>query len=150
MRLQDNFNLTGQLFVDVFKEGKLDFSFKSPNTIVNSGKELVCKLLVGNNTSNKIISKYGIGDSVVATTSNMIDLQGDTHFKGNILNYTFPAYNQVRINFTVGSAEGNGIYIKEFGLFSADGTLFNRVVWDNTLLKTEYFELSCYFIITNN
>lgn len=150
MKILENLNLSGQLFVDVFKEGNLSFSYKSPNTIVNSGKELICKLLVGNDQPNKVINRYGVGNSTIDTSSDMIDLQGSTLFKGSIYDYTFPAYNQVKINFQVEASQANGLYVKEFGLFSSDGTLFNRVVWDGTLLKTEHFVLSCYFLITHN
>ena len=129
-------------------DGSIIDTYTNHNLVVNGGKALLAHSLVGSDIDNKKISKFGVGDSIAVSSGDMIGLQGTNIFKKVIVGYEFPVYNQAKINFEVGLTEANGIDIKEFGLFSADGTLFNRVTWNKNVLKSSSFALSGYFLIS--
>lgn len=151
MFLKEGLKLTGQLHVEVIEsEDKPPvLCYTSPNLVVNAGITAVTHSMVGD-SSNFKISKFKIGDSDVANTSSMVDLQG-TNQSGIavISSFEYPAWNQVKITFDIAKdSDFNTYTIKEFGLFTENGVLFNRVVWDQTLIKTSVFGIRGYFIIT--
>lgn len=143
--------ITGQLHLEIIKNGKLYDTVDLNNTVLSAGRTLMSNLIMGNNVNNKKITRVGMGDSAVLNDINFVDLQGTTLYKKNITDFIFPAYNQVKVNFNFDQNEGNSINVKEFGLFSSDGIIFNRVTWDGaTFVKTSDFSIQGYFLITFN
>lgn len=152
MILKENLKtMTGQLYLEILKNNEIYDIVNINNTVMSAGRTLMSNLLVGNNVTNKKISRVGMGDGTALNDVNFTDLQGTTLYKKAITDFIFPDYNQVKINFNFGQNEGNSINVKEFGLFSNDGIIFNRVLWDGpTFIKTADFSLQGYFLITFN
>ena len=150
INFQENICPRGEVDFKIFKNGILYDEIHLNNQILNIGKSLLMNSLVGADLGNKIVGIIGIGDSDTANDVTMLDLQGISNFKKDIDSYTFPNYNEVKINFSIGTSEGNGINVKEFGLFSADNTtIFNRVIWGgSSFVKTVDFTLVGSFLIT--
>ena len=148
MNIKDTFKATGKLTLEIFKHGILYDTIHLNNAILNSGKSLILNALVG--VSDKTVGRAGIGDSNIANDLSFLDLQGISTFKNTIDGFSFPGAGQVQIDFSFSSSEGNGINVKEFALFSTDGTtIFNRVVWTGTtFIKTSDFTLRGNFLIT--
>ena len=57
------------------------------------------------------------------------------------------ANNKVKFNFTIGTNVANGMAIREFGLFFADGTIFSRRVRASAIGKESDIEITGYWEI---
>ena len=54
---------------------------------------------------------------------------------------------KVRFNFEIGTNQANGVSIREFGLFFADGTLFSHRVRKSVIGKENDIKISGYWDI---
>lgn len=130
---------TGHLHLEISRFGQLIEVVDEKNLIVDNSKQLLASLL-GGTTANKFITKVGFGTNSAAALPGNTALTGPVY--KNVSSVTFPTPGQVRFNFALTSAEGNGTSIIEFGLLTADNNLFSRrvrsspIVKDNTLSFT--------------
>lgn len=141
--------ILGRLHLDIIQNESIVYSWESNNTIVNSGLELLCSLLANIDTTNKKISKFGVGNSDVNTDKDLhYALQGSQQFIGLLTDTSLPSFNQVRFDFEMSYDDGYGIEFKEFGLYSQDEVLFNRVLYTGSpIIKTNYFAIKGYFLL---
>lgn len=114
----------GVLRYDVYRSGRLIEQCCEQNLIVAGSKGLLAGLL-GGAVSNKSVTKIGFGTNGTAPVS------GNTALTGAFLKAvgapTYPA-GAVTFPFTLDAGEANGLAIIEFGLLTADNTLFSRRV----------------------
>lgn len=139
------FTLAGVISVDVYQRGVLVDQFVERNLIVDNAKLILSRLL-GSGASGKVITQIGFGTSGAAPASSNTGLTGA--YLRALSSPTYPATNQVRFPFTLGTSEANGMAILEFGLYSADSTLFSRrtrgtaINKDNTISLTGTWTIS--------
>lgn len=124
---------TGQFQLEVFREGELVERVDEPNLVVVGSKTALSRL-IGGAFTGKNITTIGFG------TSGTVPAVGNTALTGAFTkpldaSPTYPASNQVRFAFSLATTEANGLAIMEFGLITADSTLFSRKVRASALNK---------------
>lgn len=97
------------------------------NLVVNGGRNSAARLLGGNGT-NKQVTQIAVGTG--STLASLPDSDLTSKFIKAIAAVTYPQTGAVQFDFLIDYAEANGMSIREFGLFSADNTLFSRKVRD--------------------
>ncbi len=142
--------MTGNFEIEVWErdpEGgpdKLKGYFADYNVIVNNGRAQVARL-IGNDTTNRPVTKigFGVGASAAVATDSALT----TPFIKAITTavpgtgVTYPVATSTKFSWTLENAEGNGLNITEFGLYSNDGTtLFARKV-RSAIAKTSAIRL---------
>ncbi len=135
-------DLRGAVHLDVYKDGKLIESETDHNLIVTVGRTQLAKLLGGGYTGH--ITQIGVGTGSAAATDTDTGLTG-----GVLINIGKVEYDtaKVRFNFEVGTNQANGVSIREFGLFFADGTMFSHRVRKSVIGKENDIEISGYWDI---
>lgn len=156
--------LRGELFLTMYKGKKRLFSHNQCNMIVNNGLLVMANLLASNFTDFQI-SQIGFGDGTTDPAVTDQDLQGDLKSKKAIDSVKTTTYgsNKARIYWSIiynddisGIDLGSGVWpagdsftITEFGLYTANNTLFNRIVWNGPdLVMDTDITLEGYFQIT--
>jgi hypothetical protein len=114
---------SGRLILDVFENGYLIERFDEQNLIVG-GMTAVLASLIGGGVGP--VTKIGFGISGSPPDTGNTDLSGA--FVKSVGVVEFPTPTQVKFNFTLDSAEGNGLAIMEFGLMTAANVLVARRV----------------------
>lgn len=121
--LRDDVPMTGHFYVEVRRGGELVEVIDEKNLIVNGAKNQLARLIGGSGT-NRQITQIGFGVGTAAAAP------GDTALTSPYLkaigSVSYPATGQVQFNWSLSTAEMNGVSITEFGLICADGTLFSR------------------------
>jgi hypothetical protein len=102
--------------------------------------------LIGGTVANNSITTIGYGTNGTAPAGGNTNLT--TPFTKPVDSVTFPAAGQVQFNFSLLTTEDNGVAIAEFGLFTAAGTLFSRLVRASPLNKASDISLSGSWVIT--
>jgi len=161
--------LKGELHIKIYDHDKLIFEGSEDNLIVNNSQTIVAGLIIGNFDSYTI-SKIGFGDGTTVPVSSDTDLQGDYTKKKTIdsdKNIIFGAniaevHWNIDYNNDIGGqtfdgaiggiwTDGDPFQIKEFGLFSTDDDLFNRIVWSGPdLIMDQGIRIEGHFAITVN
>lgn len=140
VKLQDHYaqGPSGILVLDVFRRGhlvdreELIERFEAPNLIVDGAKQVHARLL-GGDVANRSVASFGVGTSGAAAALGNTSLTGAFTKAIDVVSY--PASNQVRFAFSLGTGDANGMPIMEFGLFTAGGTLYARRVRSSALNK---------------
>jgi hypothetical protein len=127
--LADDVPMTGHFYAEVRRGGTLVEVIDEKNLIVNGAKNQLARLL-GGNVSGRSITQigFGIGTTAAApgdTALTLSPLYPSTSVKA-IGSVAYPATGQVQFNWSLSTAELNGVPITEFGLLCQDGTLFSR------------------------
>ena len=146
IQISDSTRPKGQMVIKIYRDGTLLSSETVDNLIVNGGKAALAHLL-GNNGTGKHIATVGIGEGAdppaaedtVLTGSVTVSI-GETRIATGLEaedGSLFDAPNIVQFHFNFDKATGNGIAIREYGLFCADGTLFSRIVRAAAFVKTD-------------
>jgi len=130
---------SGLIELDIFRHGRLIERFSDKNLIVDNSKQMHARLL-GGDATNRTITQFGIGTNGTAPAAGNTALTG-AYLKA-VDSITYPASNQVRFAFSLGAGEANGIAILEFGLLTANNTLYARKVRAQALAKESDLTLS--------
>lgn len=145
--IADNFEQapSGIFLLNVYRRGELVEVYEDKNLIVD-GARLTMARLLGGDVTNRSITQIGFGIGTSAPAA------GNTGLTGAFLKPTdgvsYPASNQVRFAFSLGTTEFNGQPISEFGLFTAGGTLYARKVRAAPLNKDTDLSFSGTWTIT--
>lgn len=124
-------------------DGNLLREYDEDNLIVNVGKQSLA-LLLGEANNDKRITKIGFGTNGMATAGTDTDLTGG-YIK--VLDGVSYSGTSIVFEYTLEYVENNGMTIREFGLFSNDGTLFSRLQRQD-LIKTPDIRLTGTWTIT--
>lgn len=122
----------GTLSLRVFQGLELIEHWHGENLIVDGAKGLLSSLL-GGAVANKSVTKIGFGTNGTAPVGANTALTG-AYVKA-IDSVSYPSTSSVRFNFSLSGAEANGLAIIEFGLLTADNTLFSRRVRSSPINK---------------
>ena len=116
-------SIRGILEYRIYENGKIIERYKENNLIVNGYKEILSKLL-GENDTDKGITKIGFGTDGTAPASENTGLT-DAYVK-SISSVSYPEAGQVKFHWTLDILEANGKDIQELGLLCDDNTLLAR------------------------
>lgn len=132
---------TGHMVVEVRRKGIIvpELCWEQKNLIVANSKQIHAKLL-GGSVTNQSITQIAFGTNGTAPAST--DTAITSPFAKAVDSVTFPAANQVQFAFSLLSTEDNGVAIMEFGLLTAGGTLYSRLVRSVALNKASDISLS--------
>ena len=119
------------------RQGKIIQEIEEKNLVVNGGRNSTAALL-GGNGANKQVTQIAFGTSATLPSLPDSDLTGK--FIKAITTATYPQTGAVQFEWVLDYLEANGLAIREFGLFSADNTLFSRKTRD-LISKTSYIRL---------
>lgn len=136
---------SGRLVLNVFRGSELVEVFDEQNLIVVGSKQTHARLL-GGDTANHPVTKFGVGTSGTAPAEGNTALTGP--FVKAIDSVEYPASNQVKFNFSLTSAEANGKAILEFGLLTGGDVLYARKVRAAALNKDSDISISGSWTIT--
>ena len=123
IKIKEGVPLAGHFHLDVYRSGVLVAVIDEENLIVNGAKNQLARLIGGAGT-NRHITQIGFGVGQAAAAPGQTALTSP-YIKA-IGSVEYPATGQVRFNWSLSTAELNGVAITEFGLICADGTLFSR------------------------
>ena len=136
---------SGRLVLNVFRGSELVEVFDEQNLIVVGSKQTHARLL-GGDTTNRSVTKFGVGTNGTAPAAGNTALTGS--FVKAIDSVEYPASNQVKFNFSLSSAEANGMAILEFGLLTGGDVLYARKVRAAALNKDSDISISGSWTIT--
>lgn len=125
MLFEENMPLRGDFELRIFRDGKLEESYRDHNMIMTVARTALASLL-GGDGKGKTITSIGVGTDGNGPTPSDTELK-NAYIK-NISGHSYPAAGRVRFAFTIGKGEANGKQLREFGLICSDGTLFARKV----------------------
>jgi len=119
--------LKGEVVFDIIdaKTGEVIEHYEDKNLVVNNGRQIVTQLL-GQALASKKLSQISFGTNGTQPVGTNTAITGA--FTKNLGAVTYPTVSSVRFAWSLGSAEGNGLAIRELGIRSVDGTLFARKV----------------------
>lgn len=158
---QDCCSVTGQLFYVVRRDGVVIEEFSEQNMIMTDGRIAVARLFAGGAGGNGAF--VGVGSSNEPPSPDQTGLTGEVQVP--VASVTFanavvvdgvvswedapePTPN-VRFNFVFGPDDANGLEIREFGLFTADGAMFARRIrrGNGAIAKDSDIEVEGYWVI---
>jgi len=149
--------LSGILRYTVFKKGVAVEKFEDNNLIVDGARYQMARLVAGDFKSRNIdrIAVGTNGDVPVVTDTEItapfikavdgFDFEADAveGFEG----FYIPEDGFVQIRWKLLTSEANGKEIREFGLLTADDTLFARRVRDKPILKESDISIDGQWIL---
>ena len=147
MKASEKQNIKGVFRLQAFdKSGACVLNFEDRNLVVNAGRNSMTRLLAQADTqAAKRITQIGFGTSGTAVG------EGDTALTGATVKpvdgSSYPDNLSVQFAWSLAFNEAVGLQIREFGLISADNTLFARKTRD-LLAKTADIRLEGTWTIT--
>lgn len=147
MITMDSIKAVGAVLLQVYKDDQLVSTVEDNNLVVNLGRTNVSRLL-GGDAAGKAITQIGIGTNGAATA--LSDTTLTNLFKKAISSVSYPDLQSVRFEFDILAEEGNGITIRELGLFSSGDVLFARKVRTGEIVKDATVRITGSWTITVN
>lgn len=136
---------TGVLEVFAYRGDVLVDHLLDKNLVVNTSKLLQSRLL-GGDVTNKSVTQIQFGTNGTAPVVGNTSITGAY---GKALDgHSYPDSASVSFTFSLAAGENNGMAILEFGLVSADGTLFARKTRSSALNKASDITLTGSWVIT--
>lgn len=123
MKFTDKIPLQGIFKMRVMRNGILIEDYQDNNLIVDVARTAMAALVSGEGAV-KVINRIGFGTD--GNGPNPSDIALNTAYTKLISGHIYPGVGQVQFNWSLTTAEANGIAIREFGLICTDGSLFAR------------------------
>lgn len=143
MKLEDHATpCKGELHLKTLRRGHVIQEWSDHNLVVDTGRIRTAELAGG--LSNAYISQIGVG------TGNTSESASDTALENQQL---FPIQKttidgrDLRFDFTINEDQANGLAIREFGLFCADGAMFSHRVRSGIIEKADDIQIIGYWIL---
>jgi hypothetical protein len=134
----------GRVELRVFRRGVLVDHWIDRNLVVDNSKLLLSRLAGGDVTNRSLTQiQFGTNGSAPAAGNTAIT----SPFSKALDSHAYPDGTSVSFAFSLGSSENNGMAILEFGLVSADGTLFARKTRSSALNKDSDITVSGSWVI---
>jgi hypothetical protein len=139
LKIMDKFPIQGIFSMEVYRKGKLIETYADSNLIVN-GARIQASHLVAGDVLGRSIAKIAFGTNGVPPqdTDTIIANKFDKPVSG----FGYPETGQVQVNWELLTTEDNGMAIMEFGLITADGTLFARKTRNKPIYKESDISIS--------
>lgn len=123
MEMLDRLPQAGILEYRVRRRGRVVEVFQDENLIVNGARDAMAQLL-GGDGAGKTINRIGFGTNGLAPSGPDAALTGG--YLKLLGPHIYPTTGKIQWSWTLGTAEANGVSIREMGLLCTDGTLFSR------------------------
>ena len=120
--LHDSSLPRGTIEYTIYKNGKAIEHTVDHNLVVNSGRNMLAKLVAGDSTASPI-SYIGFGTGLAPEA--VTDIQLENQLLIEVDDYVISG-NEVTFNWTLRTDQGNDLNISEFGLFSHNGTMITH------------------------
>jgi hypothetical protein len=144
IKLIEKIPLRGNFETRVFRSGRLVEVYEEHNLITSAARFQMTRLLAGDVSGRSIAAiAFGTNGTVPAETDTLIANQ----FVKSLDGFSYPENGIVRFSWGLLTSENNGMAICEFGLLTADGTLFARKTRTNPLNKEPDISLEGYWDI---
>ena len=144
MKIIETFAMKGIFTIKVYKKDVLIEEYTENNLIVNGARDQVARLIAGN-VSGRSIEKIAFGTN--GTAPDVADTAITQQFARTVNGFSYPAMGQVQIDWELPTTENNGMAIREFGLLTADGTLFARRTRQNPIYKESDISIAGHWTI---
>ena len=148
--------LSGRLRYTIYKNGLPIERFEDNNLIVNEARLRLARLLAGDNealSQEQVIDGLFI-NSIAFGTNGDIPTVGDTEITDPFIKgfegFSYPSVGSVEFKWKLQQTEANGKAIREFGLLTADGSLFARRFRDKPITKDSDISIEGEWIIIFN
>jgi hypothetical protein len=137
IRFNEHLNLgknrpKGIFYMKLLRSGIVIEEYCDHNLVVDTAFFQMARL-VGNDVLGRTITKVGFGTN--GNPPQVSDTALSSQYLREVSGYTFPEDGKVQINWVLPPSENNDMAIREFGLFTQDGTLFARVVRAHVIHK---------------
>ena len=145
MKIKDDIKLSGNLHIEVWRDG-IKAKIHDHNMIMTAGRSMLAQLVTG--ALQDSIQYIGIGSGTAEETPEDIGLQDECQVPLKLREVIDGT--KARFEFEIGKDAGNGINVREFGLFSERGTMFSHYVRPSSaedLKKAEDMVIKGYWII---
>ena len=146
--LNNGMELSGRIEFQIIdaNTGKLIDEFTEHNIITDIGYNSVAKMLAGE--QNLHIDRIIIGENYAPpAATDTVNTISDNQLVLPFSSIEHPDEFSVRFNFRIFGHVGNGISMVEFGLLTADGRLFSRLVRTQIIEKSDQVEILGGYII---
>lgn len=128
MQTELGLKISGHFQAKVYENDILIHTFDHKNLIVNSGLEILCKL-VGDAGVGKEVTKISFGANNVPVDAADVYPLGSPMFTKPLDSINFPTFKRVNFDWALELGEHNGNDIYEYALTSDDeATIFAKVV----------------------
>jgi hypothetical protein len=134
----------GKVRVKVYEQDSLIRDYQNHNLIVDGAKGVMAHL-VGGITTGYVVSKIACGTSAAEADPSDDAITGA--YTKEVEDVSYPQADQVQFDLHIGSDESNGKTINEFGLLTANNTLFARIVMDEPINKTAQISLDIEWVV---
>ena len=147
MKIEDEVKkVVGHFYMEVRNAaGDIVDVIDEPNLVVIGARQSLARLL-GGDVADRSVTRIGFGTSTATAAVGNTALTNQ--FAKLLDSVSYPATDQVRFNFSLTSAENNGVAIGEFGLLTAAGVLFARKNRTTPLNKESDLSFSGSWTIT--
>ena len=142
MKFKEKNEMRGNVRLEIRKAGKLIEVDEEHNLIVTAGRTKLAKMLGGDYTGH--ITHIGVGTGSTTAADGDIGLTNTVKLAVSSVEYSSA---KVTFNFEIGTSDANGLSIREFGLFFADGTIFSRRTRKSVIGKENDIQISGYWEI---
>ena len=132
VKLAEEIPMKGIFVARVYRSGKLVEEIRESNLILNGARSQMAHLIAGEFT-NRNVNRIAFGTS--RTDPDPADTIITNQFAKPIKGFSFPESGRVQFDWELLISENNGMAILEFGLLTADGTLFARRTRTNPIFK---------------
>lgn len=124
----------GDLTVRASRRGKQVLRWGGDNLVVASSRDALARLVAGLGAA-KTIKYIGFGTSAKSASPDDVGITDPYYVELGAA--IFPATGHVQFPWVLREEQANGMVIREFGLFTADKTLFARKVRAEPIAKTD-------------
>jgi hypothetical protein len=132
------------LSMRVYRSGVLIEEYEEHNLIVDTARFQMARLTAGD-TDGRHITHIAFGTSGTAPAAADTVITGQ--FARPLIGISFPESGKVQFDWELPVTENNGMAIREFGLLTADGTLFARRARTNPINKESDISIEGHWII---
>lgn len=144
--MEEGIKFSGIFKLTVKKKGVVIEEVEEKNLIVTLGRTTLAKLLANPEVTDAIAT-ISVGSN--GTSPALGDTAITNPLNKPIDGYSYPSSGQVQFNWTIFESEAIGSVIAEYGLFSSNGIMFNRIA-RQPFTKTSDIELTGRWIINFN
>jgi hypothetical protein len=138
--------ISGRLHTRIYRLGSLVDEWTDDNLVV-SGAATVTAHLVGGSVSGNSVTRVGFGSSTLPAAPGNTGLSLDALTK-SVDGVSYPNPGQVAFAVSLGLGEANGLSLAEYGLLTAGGTLFARLVRAAPVVKDLSLSIQSVWTLT--
>jgi hypothetical protein len=136
--------MRGIFDMKVYRKGALIETYRDENLIVNGARVQAAHLVAGD-VLGRTIARIAFGTN--GTPPVDADASITNQFAKDVAGFEYPAMGQVTVSWELLTAEDNGQAIMEFGLLTADGTLFARKTRNKPIHKESDISIEGHWTI---